>query len=152
DAEGELRIWDLARYKTLSSFRIHSPAAGVIGIATSPLFENKIISQGRDGTVKCWEFRDGSLSRQPLFTVKTNAYHFCKLGLIKNAKDSPQAGKSSPTYIYQNENHILRVQGVDVSKGNRETAEKTSDAEEENHKVVYTCTDCSSGHPSMVDT
>eukprot|EP00249_Psilotum_nudum_P017765 c26479_g2_i3 orf=277-1569(+) len=42
-----------------------------------------LLGQGRDGTVKCWEFREDSLSRKPLFTIRTGSYHFCKLCLSR---------------------------------------------------------------------
>ncbi|XP_057816074.1 protein DECREASED SIZE EXCLUSION LIMIT 1 isoform X2 [Cryptomeria japonica] len=164
DAEGELRIWDLLRYKTLSS---SSPAAGVIAIATIPSFENKILrieyihwkvilfnifSQGRDGTVKCWEFVDGALSRQPLLTVKTNAYHFCKLDLVKNTLCSPQIGESKPTNTYQNEMDTVIVQGINISNENRESSQKSSDIQEGIHEEIYSFSGCSSHHSSMADT
>ncbi|XP_024533391.1 protein DECREASED SIZE EXCLUSION LIMIT 1 [Selaginella moellendorffii] len=83
DTNGELRIWDVSRRRTIASCQAHSPKAGVIGIGTSGLMENKVLSQGRDGTVKCWQLGEASLSREPLVTIRTNAYHFCKLSPLR---------------------------------------------------------------------
>ncbi|XP_078161698.1 transducin/WD40 repeat-like superfamily protein isoform X2 [Carex rostrata] len=109
-SDGELRLWDTVQHRTIFSSWAHGGAAGVYSVASSAAIGNRVISQGRDGTCKCWEIEEAGLSRNPLFTIRTNSYHFCKISLAKTPLSVQTEGDSS------NGANIMALAGEDSSQ------------------------------------
>ncbi|XP_058220715.1 protein DECREASED SIZE EXCLUSION LIMIT 1 [Rhododendron vialii] len=115
-ADGELRIWNTLQHRTLSSSWVHSAAHGIICVATSPsIGSNKVISQGRDGTVKYWDIVEGSLSRTPSLTLHTNSYHFCKLSLVKKPSSCLRQGEGIKQGYDSKIREIAKAEALDDS-------------------------------------
>lgn len=134
-ADGELRIWDTVQHRTISSSWVHSAAHGIICVAASSLLgRDKVISQGRDGTVKCWDIADGSLSRTPSLTIQTNSYHFCKLSLVKksNLRQSQWLKKNHDSEA--SETSDANTLSNSERKGQADAVEN-SDSFEDDHQV-----------------
>ncbi|XP_024358152.1 protein DECREASED SIZE EXCLUSION LIMIT 1 isoform X2 [Physcomitrium patens] len=113
DADGELKIWDLVKHRPVFSSRVHTPSAGVLGIGVSSALNNKIISQGRDGTVKCWQLTESSLSRQPILSVKSESYHFCKLAVARRCTTNDESHEDTRGAAGQ---ILMAIAGNDTSK------------------------------------
>ncbi|KAI3989112.1 hypothetical protein MKX01_033148 [Papaver californicum] len=119
--DGELRIWDTVQHRTLSSSWVHNAAHGIIAVAASPsIGDSKLVSQGRDGTIKYWDIEGGRLPRTPAVTIKTNSYHFCKLSLVKKPSDClTQNGEvttstASDTQLYNSNAEVRETMDVEV--------------------------------------
>lgn len=87
DAKGCLRVWDL-HTRRVKKIR-ESAHTGEFGILNVVSFEQDgkdfVVSQGRDGTVRCWLAPELELA----WSTETNSFGFCKISLNLTLFASP---------------------------------------------------------------
>ncbi|EPS64365.1 hypothetical protein M569_10416 [Genlisea aurea] len=104
-SDGELRIWETTQRRVISSSRAHVAPHGILGLRVDG--ESNLITQGRDGCIKYWDIEQ----RNPLATVTTGSYHFCKLSSVVKTTGG------GPTYVAVAGEDPSGVEIRDVSNG-----------------------------------
>jgi len=89
DANGVVRIWDLnsTRARTVQA---HPRDSGVVHIAFASRAE-RLVTQGRDGTVISWALDAAAAPSSPRASFSTRSYHFCKMAVAAGAECVPEA-------------------------------------------------------------
>ncbi|KAK4486897.1 hypothetical protein RD792_006206 [Penstemon davidsonii] len=104
---------DPVAHRTISSSWVHNAARGIVSVVAAD-GENRVISQGRDGTIKYWDIGENGLSGTPLTTIKTNSYHFCKLSILNNPNAKVEKTELESSVNVEGPNYVA-VAGEDLS-------------------------------------
>ncbi|KAL3137617.1 hypothetical protein ABBQ38_004894 [Trebouxia sp. C0009 RCD-2024] len=101
DSAGEAKAWDLTTERATWSQRLHPNEAGVTALHIAGPDCARLLSQGRDGTIKSWALSaEGLPSRTPLHLIETGSYNFCRMAVLSHdACVSEGCGANPPVDI-----------------------------------------------------
>eukprot|EP00216_Chloropicon_sp_CCMP2111_P005299 CAMPEP_0198236900 /NCGR_PEP_ID=MMETSP1446-20131203/2799_1 /TAXON_ID=1461542 ORGANISM="Unidentified sp, Strain CCMP2111" /NCGR_SAMPLE_ID=MMETSP1446 /ASSEMBLY_ACC=CAM_ASM_001112 /LENGTH=337 /DNA_ID=CAMNT_0043918877 /DNA_START=135 /DNA_END=1148 /DNA_ORIENTATION=+ len=88
DSNGKVKVWDLTIRRPKEERDVNTPEVGLLSLHFCG--PNHVVSQGRDGMVKCWDLeRFATASNtQPVSTFSTGCYNFCRLACMPHSSKS----------------------------------------------------------------
>ena len=100
DSNGDVVAWDLALRRPLWRLAAHPPSSGVLSVEAMPggaswapgdtsergeTFATLVLTQGRDGTLKCWRASGADApSPDPAWSVTSGSFHFCRFASARD--------------------------------------------------------------------
>ena len=100
DSNGDVVAWDLALRRPLWRLAAHPPSSGVLSVEAMPggaswapgdtsergeTSATLVLTQGRDGTLKCWRASGADApSPDPAWSVTSGSFHFCRFASARD--------------------------------------------------------------------
>ena len=100
DSNGDVVAWDLALRRPLWRLAAHPPSSGVLSVEAMPggaswapgdtsergeTSATRVLTQGRDGTLKCWRASGADApSPDPAWSVTSGSFHFCRFASARD--------------------------------------------------------------------
>ena len=87
--------WDVRARRPLWRLPAHTPSSGALHAELAPGSSARVLTQGRDGTLKCWRTSGGGDGGDPptpprappSWTLSSGSYHYCKFATRESAGD-----------------------------------------------------------------
>ena len=86
DGNGDVVAWDVRARRPLWRLPAHTPSSGALHAELAPGSSARVLTQGRDGTLKCWRTSGAGADGDPRapprappsWTLSSGSYHYCK--------------------------------------------------------------------------